>query len=100
MGMIDGGFNGLFVTDALVFGPVGAAVACLGGVDVAELERIDLQDLGQLVDDRLRSEGGIGAAGRAVGAALRTVHDNVVTVDAQVIQLVGRQNHAGAGANG
>ena len=53
MGMIDGGFNGLFVANALVFGPVRAAVASLGGVDVAELERVDVQDLGQLVDDRL-----------------------------------------------
>ena len=62
MGMVDGGFNRLPVTDAFVFRPVRAAVPFLGAVDVPEFQRIDVQNLSQLVNDRFRSKGSIRAA--------------------------------------
>ena len=53
--------------------PVDAARPFLGGVLQAELDRVDAQLLGQLVDHLLAGEGGLRRAGRAIGLRLRLV---------------------------
>ena len=78
----------------------GRAVRRLGAilcrVDLAQLERIDLQLMSQLVEAALRTERRVRRAGRAVGGDLRPVRHDIVADDVDVRDVVHREAaHAG-----
>ncbi len=65
--------------------------AVLGGIDVAQLERFDLQFARQLVHAALDAEGRVGRAGGAVGRNLRAVGHDVIADDADMREIVHRK---------
>ena len=65
--------------DARIDGAVDAARPLLGGVLQPELDRVDAELLGQLVDDLLAGERRLRRAGRAVGLRLGLVVADVVS---------------------
>ena len=67
---------------------------------MAELQRVDAQFFGQFVNDGFRSKGGVGATRGAIGAGLGAVDDHIIAVDLDILQPIGGQDHASAGANG
>ena len=75
------------IADAGVDGAVGAAVALRDGVAQPELLRVHAAASRPVRSiDALGGEGGVGAARGAVGGGLRLVDDDVVAVDADVVE--------------
>ena len=83
--------------DARVRRAVHAAVALLGAVHDAQLQRVDAELLGDLVHDRFR-ERRVGGAGRPVGGSLRLVDHHVIAVHLHVRKAVRREDAHASGA--
>ena len=99
MGVVAHRLQHLDASDARVDGAVGAARPLPGGVEEPELQGLDAEALGQLVHDRLSSEGGVGCAGRPVGVGLGLVDGDVEAVDDDVGDVVGGEDGHGARAD-
>src|SRR5438105_706215 len=94
-----GGLERLYQSDARIDRSIDAAGAFFGGVLQAEIDRIDLQLLGQLVDDLFAGEGGLRRAGCAVRLRMWLIVDHVVGLDPRVRQFVATEDAHGAWAN-
>src|SRR5690606_507028 len=84
---------------ARVHRSIDAAGTFLGSVLEAELDWVDAQFLGDFVDHRFASEGGLGGTGGAVGLRLGLVHAHVVAVDHRIGDVVAAKHAHAAGAN-
>ena len=87
-----GRFQRFDETDPRIDRPIDAAASLLHRVLQAELERVDIQLLGQFVDHRLAGESRLRGARRAIGRGLRLVQHDVVTVDACIGELIATED--------
>ncbi len=94
-----GGFQRFDEADPRIGRPIDAARPLLGRVLQPELDRVDLQLLGQLVDHRLAGERRLRGAGRPIGLRLGLVDQHVVAVDPGVGQLVAAEHAHAARAD-
>src|SRR5205807_4626283 len=76
-----GRFGRLLIADIGPGRPVRRLGAFLGGVDLAQAQRFDLQLLRQLVHAALDAVGRVRRAGGTVGRDLRAIRDDVVADD-------------------
>ena len=86
-----------------VWHAVGHPVPFFNGVDQPEIDGVDAQFFGQLVDDRLNGERTLGLAGSPISLDLLFVADHVIAVDQKVLDVVspggaqGPSPHRGTG---
>ena len=84
---------------ARIDGAIDAPGALLGRVLEAELDRVDAQLLGQLVDDLLAGEGRLRGPRRPVGLGLGLVVDHVEAINPGVWQVVATEDAHGTRAD-
>ncbi len=90
-------FENLHAADTPVLGAVGAARALLRGVLEAQLDGVETELFGELIDHGLGSKSGVGRARSAVGGGARLVHYHVVTVDDHVGDVIAGEHAHRAG---
>ena len=95
-----GGVDGLDVADGVEARAVDSQVAFLGGVEATELQWIHVELGADLVDQGVDGELGLGSAGGAIGVRLGLVDDDVVAVDAEVLDVERADAAEAAGAHG
>ena len=92
--------QGLLVAHAPERRPVRGLGALLGGILLAQHERVHFQGLGQLVERALNGEGPDRRPGRPIGGNLGPVGAHVVAHDVHVGDVVGRKGATHCAANG
>src|SRR5439155_17395892 len=91
MRVVLGRVERLLIADIGPGRPVRRLGAFLGGVDLAQTQRFDLQLLRQLVHAALDAVGRVRRAGGAVGRNLRAVRDDVIADDRDIRDVVHRK---------
>ena len=99
MRMLLCGFAGLDHADPWIDGAVGSPRPFLRAVLDAEIERVDLQFLADLVDHRLDGESRVGRSRCPIGRRGRLVDDDVVAVDHHIRHVVAGKDAHGPGAD-
>ena len=74
--------------------------ALFGGVEQPEIEGVHAELLGKLVDHALDGYGDVGRTRRAVGVGGGLVVEDVVSIEQDVFDVVGREHGAGGSAYG
>src|SRR5688572_22238322 len=98
MGVSAGGLEDLDGANLDVNLAVDAVGAFAGAVLQAELEGVDAEASGELVDDLLRGKSNLGSAGGAVGCRAGLVDHHAVTVDTAIGDVVGGEDAGGGDA--